>query len=68
MCGQPDHIHDTLTEYDHETGVLRFFIKCAKCVWKRLVHEEEYRPEFNPLGNVEYLNPPQSDQSVRRAA
>lgn len=56
MCGRPDHIHDTYSQYDPTTGVMRFIQKCVACVWSKVVHQEEYSPGFTPSGSVRYMD------------
>lgn len=57
MCGH-DHMHDIHSKYDPATGVLRFVQSCVMCLWSRVVHEEEYRPEPDFDGSVLYMDNP----------
>lgn len=58
MCGKPDHLHETTSQYDHATGVMRFAVRCVKCVWSRVLHEEQYSPAFDPGGCASFMSLP----------
>jgi hypothetical protein len=49
-------LHSITTEYDRDRGVLVYYRECEDC-GSRLsdVARVDYRPEFNPAGNEEYL-------------
>jgi hypothetical protein len=54
-CSHAD-FHGIRTMYDRKSGVLVYFWTCESC-GKRLgeARREEYRPQFDPQGNVRFL-------------
>jgi hypothetical protein len=51
-----DGFHSGQGRYSQETGRLRYVVICDDCKAElREVTELDYRPEFDPNGNDEYL-------------
>jgi hypothetical protein len=52
-----DTLHSITSEYDHKRKVLTYYRKCEDC-GLRLgdVARLEYRPDFDPGGNEDYLS------------
>ena len=43
-----DHLHDTLSRYDHAAKRLELLLTCSLCETEKVIHRLAYEPRFEP--------------------
>jgi len=55
--GHCDHLHDTVSRYDHAAKQLELLLTCPVCETETLIHSLAYEPRFEPsVASVHALN------------
>jgi hypothetical protein len=53
-----DHLHDTVSRYDHAAKRLELLLTCPVCETETLIHSLAYEPRFEPsVASVHALRP-----------
>jgi ribosomal protein L44E len=53
-----DHLHDTVSRYDHAAKRLELLLTCSVCETEKLIHSLAYEPRFEPsVASVHALHP-----------
>jgi ribosomal protein L44E len=53
-----DHLHDTVSRYDHTAKRLELLLTCSVCETEKLIHSLAYEPRFEPsVASVHALHP-----------
>ena len=53
-----DHLHDTVSRYDHAAKRLELLLTCPVCKIEKVIHSLAYEPRFEPSGaTVQPLRP-----------
>jgi hypothetical protein len=53
-----DHLHDTVSRYDHAAKRLELLLTCPVCETEKLIHSLAYEPRFEPsVASVHALHP-----------
>jgi ribosomal protein L44E len=50
-----DHLHDTVSRYDHAAKRLELLLTCPVCETEKMIHSLAYEPRFEP--SVHGLHP-----------
>ena len=45
-----DHLHDTVSRYDHAAKRLELLLTCPVCKTEKVIHSLAYEPRFEPSG------------------
>jgi ribosomal protein L44E len=48
--GTCDHLHDTVSRYDHAAKRLELLLTCSVCKTEKVIHSLAYEPRFEPSG------------------
>jgi hypothetical protein len=43
-----DHLHDTVSRYDHAAKRLELLLTCPVCETEKVIHRLAYEPRFKP--------------------
>jgi hypothetical protein len=58
LRGRCDHLHDTVSRYDHAAKRLELLLTCPVCETEKLIHSLAYEPRFEPsVATVHALHP-----------
>jgi hypothetical protein len=53
-----DHLHDTVSRYDHDAKRLELLLTCPVCETEKVIHSLAYEPRFEPsVASVHALRP-----------
>jgi hypothetical protein len=53
-----DHLHDTVSRYDHHAKRLELLLTCPVCETEKVIHSLAYEPRFEPsVASVHALDP-----------
>ncbi len=53
-----DHLHDTVSRYDHAAKRLELLLTCPVCETEKVIHSLAYEPRFEPsVPSVHALHP-----------
>ena len=53
-----DHLHDSVSRYDHAAKRLELLLTCSVCQTEKLIHSLAYEPRFEPsVARVHALHP-----------
>jgi ribosomal protein L44E len=53
-----DHLHDTVSRYDHAAKRLELLLTCPVCETEKVIHSLAYEPRFEPsVASVHALHP-----------
>ena len=56
--GRCDHLHDTVSRYDHAAKRLELLLTCPVCETEKVIHSLAYEPRFQPsVACVHALHP-----------
>ena len=53
-----DHLHDTISRYDHAAKRLELLLTCPVCETEKVIHSLAYEPRFEPfVASVHAVHP-----------
>jgi hypothetical protein len=60
-----DHLHDTVSRYDHAAKRLELLLTCGVCETEKVIHSLAYEPRFEPSAASIHELQPRDGAAVR---